>query len=203
MDDFLAFEQDLMGLMESENGIRPFVCEGSPLRCNVFVIGFNPASELRQPFMNFWKPGYGFMRDKLLEIMAAERRKTISKKSGKPQRPLSNTRMRIDKILDGGGGDPFRLLETNVYAKEAPRKTGVKRADRVPEHLDFLLNRIKPAVIITHGVKANEYIGALNLHSLHLPFRHLSRASYADAYALGVQARAHLDSLPRRRGRGR
>src|SRR5688572_31077171 len=39
---------------------RPFVCDGSPLKCKIFIVGTNSARLVEHPFFDFWDPLYGF-----------------------------------------------------------------------------------------------------------------------------------------------
>jgi hypothetical protein len=42
--DLKEFDRQLRGLLGDEQGLRPFVCQGSPLECQVFIVGLNPAT---------------------------------------------------------------------------------------------------------------------------------------------------------------
>jgi hypothetical protein len=46
--------------------VRPFVCRGSPLRCKVFIVEYNPATPMKEThFWNdFWDDNIGFKYDK-------------------------------------------------------------------------------------------------------------------------------------------
>src|SRR5271166_3410947 len=52
------FDVKLKSLTDHLPCARPFVCEGSPLACDVFIVGVNPATNV--PFWPFWQPSYGF-----------------------------------------------------------------------------------------------------------------------------------------------
>jgi hypothetical protein len=43
LDDF---ERALVALIGRPTDLRPFVCEGSPLTCDVFLVGFNLATTM-------------------------------------------------------------------------------------------------------------------------------------------------------------
>ena len=60
MLDLSSFEQRLAALIGKPTDLRPFVCDGSPLDCRVFIVGFNPASALDEDFWKFWDPSIGF-----------------------------------------------------------------------------------------------------------------------------------------------
>lgn len=44
MRDINRFEKELVALIGRPSVLRPFVYEGSPLECEVFIVGFNPAT---------------------------------------------------------------------------------------------------------------------------------------------------------------
>ena len=41
------------GVLNRETDLRPFVCEGSPIECESFLVGINPASEMSVDFWDF------------------------------------------------------------------------------------------------------------------------------------------------------
>ena len=57
------FREQLSALMVDRTE-RPFVCDGSPLQAQVFVVGLNPATTLREDFWSFWDDSAGFDRGK-------------------------------------------------------------------------------------------------------------------------------------------
>lgn len=56
--DIGKFEADLRDLMGSPFHDRPFVCDGSPLDCQVFIVGINAASSMTE---DFWDSGFWVM----------------------------------------------------------------------------------------------------------------------------------------------
>ena len=53
------FESELRSLT-GPSALRPFVCDGSPLTCRVFIVGINPATSMTTDFWQFWRAGTGF-----------------------------------------------------------------------------------------------------------------------------------------------
>ena len=52
LDDF---ERALVALIGRPTDLRPFVCEGSPLTCDVFLVGFNLATTMcREGRVGWW-----------------------------------------------------------------------------------------------------------------------------------------------------
>ncbi|TAL55123.1 hypothetical protein [Pandoraea sp.] len=60
MTELQSFEADLAALIGEATNLRPFVCDGNPLLCDVFIVGANPASEMATGFWDFWDTATGF-----------------------------------------------------------------------------------------------------------------------------------------------
>jgi hypothetical protein len=92
MNKLSQFESELGALIGRPSHLRPFVCNGSPLESGVFIIGFNPATEMRGDFWDYWRSEYGF--DKTAWFKAyMEERQVRPLKPGKTRRAqVSNTR---------------------------------------------------------------------------------------------------------------
>ena len=56
------FEAILENVIGNPCDMRPFVCEGSPLHCNTFIVRFNPATRLDCYWWDYWKSGHGFQK---------------------------------------------------------------------------------------------------------------------------------------------
>jgi hypothetical protein len=139
------FDHKLRTITGEDASIRPFVCNGSPLNCCVFVVGFNPASPI--PFWPFWHPQNGF--DKAAWSVEYLRLK------GK----WSPTRLRInllsEKLLELL---PYAsCLETNIYSYPSPDEKSLDKSQRDTEVLKFLLAAIRPNVVLFHGKKATAF----------------------------------------------
>ena len=53
MNDLLEFKIKLFDKLKSYPDPRPFVCDGNPLDCNIFIVGINPATKMEMNFENF------------------------------------------------------------------------------------------------------------------------------------------------------
>ena len=71
------FETKLRRLIEDRPDVRPFVCEGSPLNCTVFLVGSNPATDLGKPFWSHWNVGKGFNKAQWFKDYECSRRSTF------------------------------------------------------------------------------------------------------------------------------
>jgi hypothetical protein len=150
------FQMALENLTGNPTDLRPFVCEGSPLNCQIFIVGFNPATELKRSFWDFWQPDYGFQKAAWLELYKQERRgKPLS--PGKTRRAeVSNTRRVIEWIV--AEAKPVKCLETNLYAKATIQASDLKEQERITRPFDFLLKTIRPVAILLHGKDAARHI---------------------------------------------
>ena len=109
------FEESLVELIGRPTKLRPFVCEGSPLQCDLFLVGFNPATEMACDFWDHWKTSVGFDRAAWFQAYLADR-KTRPLKPGKKSRPaVSNTRRCLGWIQEEAAGT--QILETNIFAR--------------------------------------------------------------------------------------
>jgi hypothetical protein len=150
------FQSDLEKLIGNPTELRPFVCEGSPLECRIFIVGFNPATNLSRSFWSFWQPGYGFQKTEWFKVYKQERRdKPLS--IGKTRRnEISNTRRVIEWIITES--IPMKCLETNIYSKPTEQARDLGEQERATQPFDFLLRTIRPAVMLLHGQDAVKHI---------------------------------------------
>lgn len=136
------FKAGLVNIIDEPSAMRPFVCEGSPLDCEVFIVGYNPATEMQGDWWRFWKPDYGFQ-------------KRIWKQEYLNQRgAASKTRERIEVVV--AGLSRLRVLEANIDARPSKRKSEYPGPVTAP--FDHLLRACTPKVVIAHGVDAVAYL---------------------------------------------
>ena len=140
--------------MAGRDDLRPFIRDGDPLGCQAFIVGFNPASQV--PFLPFWDDRTGFDQSGWQTAYQAAR-------IGRPT-SISPTRRRIKAIVERA--QPFRILETNLYARATQREADLRAADRNPAIFDFLLREIAPRVVLVHGRKAKQYFESLTTKTL-------------------------------------
>lgn len=177
-----TFESQLRTLIGDTTQLRPFVCQGSPLQCEIFLVGIEAATKMKAGFWDFWKPGYGFKRDAWEEAYVRERRE-LGKTAKSP------TRRNTDCFIDGA--KEFSVLETNVYA--APRARYRRDGSEIRAPFRFLLEAIQPKVIFVHGGAARKELAAMNLAVPVLEANHLSYQTSQDtAREYGRQATAVL-----------
>lgn len=191
MQEIEKFGDGPAALIGAPTDLRPFVCDGSPLTCDVFIVGFNPATTMSADFWQFWSPGKGF--DKVAWFEAYKKDRQLKPlKPGKTRRNVvSRSRGVIEMIIEGAS--PYRCLETNIYAAPTEQASDLAARQRITAPFDFLLSNIKPRVIVAHGVEAVEHIRKMNVDAKILPVSHFSRGwSNEAAAALGVKIKNEL-----------
>jgi hypothetical protein len=78
---------------------RPFLCDGHPLAAEVFIVGFNSATSLSRPFLDFWDAKDG-MNLQSFDGFYCALRTTLKTKTGRFKRPFSRTRERVNEIAE-------------------------------------------------------------------------------------------------------
>jgi hypothetical protein len=138
------FREGLQGLM-TEPGLRPFICSGSPLACSVFIVGFNPATPIDEPFWNYWNDEIGF--DKKSFMQDYLRKRGLAKPKG--------VRARIERIvceLSEG-----TCLETNICSRPTETAAELAPGDRTTDIFQFLLRTVKPRLVYAHSNQPIDY----------------------------------------------
>lgn len=126
-----------------------FICDGSPLECNVFIVGLNPSTSTS--FQKHWHPNEGgFKREDWLDTY-------------KNKRSFTTTRKWLNIIFNEcQKSDKIRLLETNLYNTASTRKNELAKSDKNTEVFNFLLKTIKPEAVIGHGKDIIQYLRHLS-----------------------------------------
>ncbi len=132
------FEKQLTDVIGRPTDLRPFVCEASPLDCDVFIVGYNPATTMEGDWWRFWKPGYGYQKSDWFSEYLAQRG------------DVSKTRAKIQEIVQALPN--VRVLEANIDARPSPKKSVYPKP--VTKPFDFLLSVCRPKVVIAHGTDA-------------------------------------------------
>ena len=114
---------------------RPFLCEGNPFDCRVFLVGLNPKTHT--DFWQFWDTTYGCSKSRWLEAYVEKEKK------------LSRTRTHIEHLLKAMA--PVKCLETNLFDAWSQRLADLPKDQRSTSVFDFLLDQIQPDVVFAHG----------------------------------------------------
>lgn len=187
---FTQFEAGLENLIGRPSLLRPFVCDGSPLDCRVFVVGINPATSMTEDFWSFWRPGVGFDKTSWYEAYKRHRAQLPLKPGRTRRHAVSSTRRILDLVVEAA--TPVRCLETNLFGMASAAASDLPMNARSTEVLDFLLPTIKPELVVAHGSGAAAYV------TEHVPgaevwtVSHFSRGwSFDEARKLGTRIRSH------------
>lgn len=144
-----SFRERLQSLIQQPD-LRPFVCDGSPLACRAFIVGFNPATAMDQPFWSYWSDDTGFDRPRFMGDYLEKRGLT----------QLKGVRARIERIvvqLPRG-----LALKTNICSRATKTAAELHRGDRTTEIFRFLLDTIKPVVVYAHSNDPITYLEQLS-----------------------------------------
>ena len=121
-----------------DTGSRPFLCDGSPIGCQVFLIGINPA--VSTYWWEFWNLENGFDRKGWIKKFEEE-----SKDGMKGRKTRLNIEMLRNQIL------PYRVLDLNLYHKRSDNLTMLQKAYKKKDVCDCLIKNIVPKLIFLHG----------------------------------------------------
>lgn len=186
------FSLGLASLIGRPTNTRPFVCEGSPLECDAFLVGINPASDMSVDFWDFWSDSYGFDKSAWFEKYKEERETRPLKPGRKRRNEVSNTRRIIEEIVQGAS--PVKCLETNIYAKATEQASDLEERDRITAPFDYLLRQVAPRLVIAHGKDAADYLQRLDLPCELMCVSHFARGwSIKSARELGLRIRTYCE----------
>ena len=62
-----TFYENLKSRLVAIENPRPFICNGNPLECEIFIVGFNAATEMQAKFDEFWSNVDGFNKSEWLK----------------------------------------------------------------------------------------------------------------------------------------
>ena len=122
---------------------RPFLCDGSPLDCSIFIVGTNSAREVEKPFWSFWSDSRGFNKAKYIRELE------------QLPRGLTKTRKNIEIVASAAG--QAITLDTNIYLQPTPTEVELRKENKKTDVIEYLLKTIRPKVVLTHGVKATKF----------------------------------------------
>lgn len=158
---------------------RPFLCDGSPMGCEVALVGINPATDT--PFWPHWSPHTGFDRPAWIQ---AYRSRHVGRHTP--------TRDRIEILVEAI--KPLRLLELNLFQYPSRSERELERARRDTNLFEFLLQATSPRLLIAHGLSTKLHLE--KLFNCKLPYDQLTPCSFNGARIYVLQAPKHLAYVP-------
>jgi len=157
---FKEFSGNLKGILKGLDKPRPFVCNGSPYDSEIFIVGFNAATEMQADFWEFWCDKKGFLKEKWFDCYITERANKPLKPGKRRRNRVSNTRQRIEWIASAS--TPSKCLEKNIYSKATTEAKELKKEDMDSSVFEYLLSEIKPRVVFSHGLDARKHLELLS-----------------------------------------
>lgn len=153
---------------------RPFICSGTPVGCAVAEIGINPGTPT--PFWPHWSIARGFDKDGWLTDYLTRHGK------------FGPTRRNID--LFSRSLYPIRCIELNLYDRFSPRAADLPLELRRTDLLDYMLEAVRPRLILVHGDAPAEYL--CQLFGTQLVKDRFTPVRYRDLSLDVFQARSHF-----------
>ncbi|MGH1415113.1 MAG: hypothetical protein ACRBB0_16610 [Pelagimonas sp.] len=140
--ELTRFRENLGKVVGQPTTLRPFVCEGSPLDSDVFIVGYNPATKMDGDWWRFWKEDYGYQKSEWFREYSAQRG------------AMSKTRAKIEDIVNTLSD--VNVLEANIDARPSAKKSEYPKPVTGP--FDHVLRACQPKVIIAHGADAVKHL---------------------------------------------
>jgi hypothetical protein len=172
VNDFEEFGRSVRELAGEKSG-WPFLCDGAPLDCDLFLVGINPATNI--PLWPCWSSDSGVDKQSWLQLCLH--------KYGK----YTRTRVRMEQLIRAVA--PARVLETNVFHEFAPRESQLDKQQKSTVVFDFLIATLKPKLVFIHGRSAIRRLRRLTRSEFTLG--EFVRVQYQDT-KLDVLAEHHL-----------
>ncbi|MCP1507764.1 hypothetical protein J2Y83_003737 [Pseudomonas marginalis] len=173
MPTLSEFQQKLETIIGRPSDQRPFVCDGSPLDCRVFIVGLNPASASERDFWEFWDCERGFDKRAWFESYLVDRTLRPLKPGKTRRNPISNTRRVLDWVISSAVD--IRILETNIYASATEDAKDLTSSMRCSRAFDFLIETLKPRLVVAHGNDAGDFMRARHAGVQTIAVKHFSR----------------------------
>jgi len=146
MENLQTLDDKLRELTRYESDARPFLCEGTPFGCDIFLVGINPATSTN--FWDHWSPQTGCNKKGWIN-------KYLENHNGK----LNPTRKRIELFFEYSS--PVRVLETNIFPFPSDRENDLDPMYRDTALFDYLVRTIQPKVILGHGASVIKYLSKM------------------------------------------
>lgn len=141
MQGLAEFREGLQSLM-SGNSSRPFVSDGNPLQCRVFIVGINSATLVNTDPWHYWSDDGGFDKSAFMFDYLKTRK-------------LSGARPRIEAIVEQLPSN--WSLETNICSVPTKRAADLRPGDRGTAIFQFLFEAIRPDLVFVHSKKPIEF----------------------------------------------
>lgn len=142
------FNVNLKLFIDSNNNLRPFICDGSPLECNIFIVGINPATSLNKPFFNYYNLSVFDKKKWMIDYCESRRNKKTL---------ISPTRKKIENLVNDIFGEN-KCLETNIYSYPSIDLKSLDNKFKSTEIINFLIDSIRPKALFIHGKNPSDFV---------------------------------------------
>lgn len=144
------FKAKLKELTNKDQTLRPFICDGNPLQSKIFIVGINPATQMKSSFWDYYQNEFFDKKKWLADYIK------LRKSEGKKTK-LSPTRNKIEKLVLNTFAE-YQCLETNIYSKPSEMLKNLEVQNKNTDIFNFLVKAIKPKAILIHGTNPAEFI---------------------------------------------
>lgn len=189
----------------ADEKLRPFVCTGSPLACDIMMVGYNPSRDMGLDTFDarIWNDKTGFDREHFVELYDFAGHQQGENRWSRNHIFQQNL---IDELPD------YAVLETYLYSMITPKKSLVPPQHRHTEIFDWLVKVIQPKLIVTQNSEVSRYFERVTNKTLKrnefnavmyqgqpcviLPISHLSKKwTFAEIGVLRESVLTFLDML--------
>jgi hypothetical protein len=143
MTNLVTLNNKLKEFTKLSTEARPFLCNGSPFGSDVFLVGINPATSTN--FWNHWSIENGCNKKQWLEEYLINH-----------NHKFGSTRKRIEIFFNSSA--PLKILETNIFPFPSSRESELNPNLRNTQLFDYLIETIKPKLILAHGASAIKHL---------------------------------------------
>ncbi len=145
MTTIMDIDSRIRELTHEDISSRPFLCDGSPLTCQVAEVGINPGSTA--PFWKYWSVEKGC--DKAAWL------RDHREKHGRRMRTREALEVFITALK------PLKCLELNLYDQQSKQESDLSKDKKSTSVFDYMLSVVKPKVLIVHGNTPTEHLQLL------------------------------------------
>lgn len=154
IESLTQFRQQLLAKLQqldlADKKVRPFVCTGSPLDCEIMMVGFNPSRDVGLETFDkrIWQDTTGFDREQFVEYYDLAGYQQGEARWSRNHIFQQNL---IDELPD------YAVLETYLYSLITPKKNLIPAPYRTTAVFDWLVEVIKPKLIVTQNSDVSKY----------------------------------------------
>lgn len=136
--------------LDKDTPARPFICTGSPLDCDIMMVGYNPSRDVGLASFDaeIWDDEKGFDRERFVEFYD---------RAGHEQKSIAWNRNHLfqQNFIDEMAG--YRIVETYLYSTITAKKSLLTDQQKSTQVFDALVASVKPKIIMTQNIDVAKY----------------------------------------------